>query len=61
MTRKSMSGSLFKPMLATLIDAPFDDAGWTRDGQMRHPAFMGLWNDKRVEEVVREKAAVAKG
>jgi hypothetical protein len=56
-----MSSSLLKPMLATLIDAPFNDAGWTRDSQMHHPAFMGLRDDKRVEEVVREKAAVAKG
>jgi bifunctional non-homologous end joining protein LigD len=28
---------------------------WTADGEMRHPAFLGLREDKRAEEVVREK------
>ncbi|MEK7509135.1 MAG: non-homologous end-joining DNA ligase [Patescibacteria group bacterium] len=27
---------------------------WTAGGEMRHPAFMGLREDKRAEEVVRE-------
>ena len=34
---------------------------WTRDGQMRHPAFVGLRDDKRAEEVIREKAIASKG
>lgn len=28
---------------------------WTRDGQMRHPAFLGLRTDKPARSVVREK------
>ena len=28
---------------------------WTRDGHLRHPAFMGLRDDKRASEVTREK------
>jgi bifunctional non-homologous end joining protein LigD len=27
---------------------------WTRDGQLRHPRFLGLRNDKRPRDVVRE-------
>ena len=27
---------------------------WTRDGKLRHPRFLGLRDDKRPEEVVRE-------
>jgi bifunctional non-homologous end joining protein LigD len=27
---------------------------WTRDGKLRHPRFLGLREDKRAEEVVRE-------
>lgn len=30
---------------------------WTDDGMLRHPAFHGLREDKRPEQVVREKAA----
>jgi len=29
---------------------------WTRDGGLRHPAFLGLREDKEAREVVREKA-----
>jgi bifunctional non-homologous end joining protein LigD len=29
-------------------------AEWTRKGEMRHPAFVGLRGDKEAEEVVRE-------
>lgn len=29
-------------------------AEWTRDGQLRHPRFLGLRTDKRPREVVRE-------
>src|SRR5205085_7290759 len=29
-------------------------AEWTRDGHLRQPAFLGLREDKRAEEVVRE-------
>jgi bifunctional non-homologous end joining protein LigD len=28
---------------------------WTADGGLRHPVFLGLRDDKRPEEVVREK------
>ncbi|HKG36626.1 MAG TPA: non-homologous end-joining DNA ligase [Solirubrobacterales bacterium] len=28
---------------------------WTRDGKLRHPRFLGLRDDKRPEEVVRER------
>lgn len=28
---------------------------WTGDGKLRHPRFLGLRNDKRAEEVTREK------
>jgi bifunctional non-homologous end joining protein LigD len=30
---------------------------WTKDGQMRHPAFVGLRGDKPAKEVMREKEA----
>lgn len=30
---------------------------WTRDGQLRHPRFLGLRRDKRPREVVRERPA----
>lgn len=29
---------------------------WTNDGHLRHPAFLGLRDDKKASEVVREKA-----
>lgn len=32
---------------------------WTRDGRMRHPAFVGLREDKEAADVTREKAAPA--
>lgn len=33
---------------------------WTRDGQMRHPAFVGLRDDKRAVNVTREETLPAK-
>ncbi|HEX2748291.1 MAG TPA: hypothetical protein VHM91_09865 [Verrucomicrobiales bacterium] len=30
---------------------------WTRDGRLRQPVFLGLREDKRAEDVVREKAS----
>ncbi|MFG2833262.1 non-homologous end-joining DNA ligase [Streptomyces sp. NPDC048434] len=30
---------------------------WTRDGMLRHPRFLGLRDDKRPEDVVRERPA----
>jgi len=29
--------------------------GWTRDGRLRHPRYLGLRDDKDPREVVREK------
>ncbi|PYN72278.1 MAG: DNA ligase [Candidatus Rokuibacteriota bacterium] len=34
---------------------------WTRDGGIRHPAFLGLREDKRPEECVREVPVEARG
>lgn len=34
---------------------------WTQDGKIRHPSFQGLREDKRAEDVVRERAAGAGG
>jgi bifunctional non-homologous end joining protein LigD len=34
---------------------------WTRDGGIRHPSFLGLRDDKRPEDCVRESPAVARG
>jgi bifunctional non-homologous end joining protein LigD len=33
---------------------------WTRDGKLRHPRFVGLRNDKRPREVVRERPTGAR-
>ncbi|MFO8027652.1 MAG: hypothetical protein R6U56_08310, partial [Opitutales bacterium] len=27
---------------------------WTREGRLRHPRFLGLREDKKAEEVIRE-------
>lgn len=32
---------------------------WTRDGRLRHPAFLGLREDKEAREVVREPESLA--
>jgi bifunctional non-homologous end joining protein LigD len=32
---------------------------WTRDGRLRHPRYLGLRNDKRPREVVRERPSRA--
>jgi bifunctional non-homologous end joining protein LigD len=29
---------------------------WTPDGKLRHPRYLGLRDDKRPEQVVRERA-----
>jgi bifunctional non-homologous end joining protein LigD len=34
-------------------------AEWTGDGKIRHPSFQGLREDKRAEEVVRERPAAS--
>ena len=34
---------------------------WTRDGGIRHPSFLGLRDDKRPEDCVRETSVVAGG
>ena len=28
---------------------------WTSEGEMRHPAFLGLRSDKKASEVIREQ------
>lgn len=35
----------------------FGFSEWTRDGKLRHPRYLGLRDDKRPREVVRETAA----
>jgi bifunctional non-homologous end joining protein LigD len=30
---------------------------WTRDDRLRHPVFLGLRDDKKASEVVRERAS----
>jgi ATP-dependent DNA ligase len=30
---------------------------WTRDDRLRHPVFLGIREDKKASEVVREKAS----
>ena len=30
-------------------------AEWTRDGKLRHPRYLGLRDDKRPRDVVRER------
>jgi bifunctional non-homologous end joining protein LigD len=29
---------------------------WTNEGEMRHPAFLGLRTDKKASDVIREQA-----
>ena len=41
-----------KPRL--VVEVKFTE--WTSAGEMRHPVFLGLREDKRAEEVVLEKA-----
>jgi bifunctional non-homologous end joining protein LigD len=37
--------------------AQIDFTEWTRDGMLRHPRYLGLRDDKKPAEVVRERAA----
>jgi bifunctional non-homologous end joining protein LigD len=39
--------------------AQFAFGEWTRDGKLRHPRYLGLREDKRPSEVVRERPAPA--
>ena len=34
-------------------------AEWTRDGKLRQPVFLGLREDKKATEVVRESASAS--
>jgi bifunctional non-homologous end joining protein LigD len=38
-----------------LLVGQFAFSEWTRDGRLRHPRYLGLRDDKRPEEVVRER------
>jgi bifunctional non-homologous end joining protein LigD len=40
------------PMRATVAQIGFTE--WTPEGKLRHPRFLGLRDDKRPEDVVRE-------
>jgi bifunctional non-homologous end joining protein LigD len=42
--------------LAPKLIAQISFSEWTQDGKLRHPAFLGLRDDKRPEEVVRAEA-----
>ena len=37
--------------------AQIDFTEWTRDGMLRHPRYLGLRDDKKPADVVRERAA----
>ncbi|MEU6257066.1 non-homologous end-joining DNA ligase [Streptomyces sp. NPDC047043] len=37
--------------------AQVDFTEWTRDGMLRHPRYLGLRDDKKPQDVVRERAA----
>ena len=37
----------------------FGFSEWTRDGKLRHPRYLGLRDDKRASEVVRELPTAA--
>lgn len=39
--------------------AEFGFGEWTRDGKLRHPRYLGLRDDKRAGEVVRERPTAA--
>jgi bifunctional non-homologous end joining protein LigD len=55
MTAAAMRGVMWvKPELVAQVR--FTE--WTEDGSLRHPVFMGLRDDKRAREVVREAAPV---
>ncbi len=49
--REEHNAHWVKPTLVAEVNF----AGWTRDGVMRHPAFLGFRTDKPAEEIVREK------
>jgi bifunctional non-homologous end joining protein LigD len=42
--------------LRPVLVAQIKFAEWTRDGRLRHPVFLGLREDKRALDVVREVA-----
>ena len=39
------------------LDAQVGFSEWTPDGKLRHPRFLGLRDDKRPKQVVRERSA----
>jgi bifunctional non-homologous end joining protein LigD len=49
--KKEAATTWVKPRL--VAEVRFTD--WTGDGEMRHPAFLGLRNDKKPRDVVLEK------
>ena len=58
--RKSLSTKRLNPNDTTWLipklvgEVKFSE--WTSDGEMRHPAFLGLRTDKKALDVMREQA-----
>ena len=49
--RERKSAHWVKPQLVAEVRF----TGWTRDGVLRHPAFIALRSDKPASQIVREK------
>ena len=45
--------------VAPMLVAQVEFSEWTRDGRLRHPAFLGIREDKPAREVHRERAVAA--
>jgi bifunctional non-homologous end joining protein LigD len=55
------AGALQPPRQAIFVEpklvAEVEFTEWTREGILRHPAYKGLRDDKRPQDVVRERPA----